>query len=60
MKKLLILALMALLISCGKETKHVNAAYYWSTTFSGDSAMTAFIPTVPILRLMTGNCFAQS
>ena len=33
-------------------------------TFGGfsimDGAMTAFIPTVPILRLMTGNCFAQS
>ena len=42
---------MALLISCGKETKHVNAAYYWSTTFSGDSAMTAFIQKQHISRL---------
>ena len=51
MKKLFLLALMALLISCGKETKHVNAAYYWSTTFGGDSAMTAFMEEQHVGRL---------
>ncbi|MBR4389284.1 MAG: hypothetical protein IKT00_08930 [Prevotella sp.] len=51
MKKLFLLALMALLVACSKETKHVNAAYYWSTNFSSDSTMTAFIQEQHISRL---------
>ena len=51
MKNLFILALLALLVACSKETKHVNAAYYWSTSFSGDSAMAAFIEEQHVGRL---------
>ena len=51
MRRFIILTLLPLLFSCGKETRHVNAAYYWSTTFNGDSAMTAFVRDQHISRL---------
>lgn len=51
MRKLFIILLLPLLLSCGKETKKVNAAYYWSTTFGGDSAMTEFVRQQHISRL---------